>query len=73
MPSQIEGSFHQQNLEVSGFTRRCTLTNAWLYSARCVDLVASYVEKFPELFDALAQSVGNDVFFEGDLFPGEVE
>ncbi|KAG6439432.1 hypothetical protein O3G_MSEX000768, partial [Manduca sexta] len=60
------------NQEVAGYTRRCQVTNSWLYSARCIELVKSYAKQFPELFDSLVYSFGNDVFFEGDLWPGKV-
>ncbi|KAM3961555.1 LOW QUALITY PROTEIN: 5'-3' exoribonuclease pacman [Aphomia sociella] len=64
--------FNKKNQEVTGFTRRCKTTKSWLYSERCIDLVKSYGENFPDLFNRLAMSLGDDVFFEGDLWPGEV-
>ncbi|KAG6460817.1 hypothetical protein O3G_MSEX012236 [Manduca sexta] len=63
---------NEKNQEVAGYTRRCQVTNSWLYSARCIELVKSYAKQFPELFDSLVYSFGNDVFFEGDLWPGKV-
>ncbi|XP_060800903.1 5'-3' exoribonuclease 1 [Amyelois transitella] len=64
--------FNKKNQEVSGYTRRCKTTNAWLYSDRCIELVKGYCKEFPELINTLASSMGNDVFFEGDLWPGQV-
>ncbi|CAK1552844.1 unnamed protein product [Leptosia nina] len=61
--------FNKKNQEVSGYTRRCKVTNAWMYSERCIDLVKSYAKAFPELFDQLAYSMNRDVFFEADLWP----
>ncbi|XP_063890311.1 5'-3' exoribonuclease 1 isoform X1 [Helicoverpa armigera] len=64
--------FNKKNLEVSGYTRRCKVTNAWLYSERCIELVKSYEREFPDLFDSLGSGLNRDVYFESDLFPGEV-
>uniref|UniRef100_A0A2A4JDB6 5'-3' exoribonuclease 1 n=1 Tax=Heliothis virescens TaxID=7102 RepID=A0A2A4JDB6_HELVI len=64
--------FNKKNLEVSGYTRRCKVTNAWLYSERCIELVKSYERQFPDLFDSLASTLNRDVYFESDLFPGVV-
>lgn len=61
-----------QNQEVAGYTHKCTLSNSWLYSERCIELVKSYAQQFPDLFDNLSQSVGRDVFFESDLFPNDI-
>ncbi|CAH0626780.1 unnamed protein product [Chrysodeixis includens] len=64
--------FNKKNQEVSGYTRRCKVSNSWLYSERCTELVQSYAENFPELFDSLASSNNKDVYFESDLFPNEM-
>ncbi|XP_049866314.1 5'-3' exoribonuclease 1 isoform X2 [Pectinophora gossypiella] len=64
--------FNKKNQEVSGYTRRCKVSNSWLYSERCINVVREYAGKFPELFDKLVRQAGNDVFFEGDLWPGEI-
>ncbi|GBP27597.1 5'-3' exoribonuclease 1 [Eumeta japonica] len=61
--------FNKKNQEVSGYTRRCSFTNSWMYSERCVNLVSEYVAHYPQLFDALARSLDRDVFFESDLWP----
>ncbi|XP_047520922.1 5'-3' exoribonuclease 1 isoform X3 [Pieris napi] len=64
--------FNKKNQEVSGYTRRCKVTNSWTYSERCVELVKSYAREYPELFDKLAYTMNRDVFFEGDLWPDAV-
>ncbi|XP_072940485.1 5'-3' exoribonuclease 1 [Epargyreus clarus] len=64
--------FNKKNQEVSGYSRRCPVSGAWQYSARCVALVRNYAETFPELFDRLAHTMGRDVFFESDLWPGQL-
>ncbi|KAL0891892.1 hypothetical protein ABMA27_015146 [Loxostege sticticalis] len=64
--------FNKKNQEVSGYTRRCKVSNSWLYSERCIELVKSYARKYPELFDKLAQNLNNDIFFESDLWPNEI-
>lgn len=61
--------FNKKNQEVSGYTRRCNVTNTWLYSDRCIGLMKDYARKFPDLFDNLTQTQNRDVFFESDLFP----
>ncbi|XP_041976065.1 5'-3' exoribonuclease 1 isoform X2 [Aricia agestis] len=64
--------FNKKNQEVCGYTRRCNVTGAWLYSSRCVSLLQAYARAHPTLFDRLASSCGNDVFFESDIWPGQV-
>lgn len=64
--------FNKKNQEVSGYTRRCKMTNSWLYSERCIQLVKAYSHQYPDLFDTLAQNLNNDIFFESDLWPNEV-
>ncbi|VVD04059.1 unnamed protein product [Leptidea sinapis] len=64
--------FNKKNEEVAGYTRRCGTTNTWLYTERCVQLVTSYAQHFPELFDKLAYSLNRDVFYEGDLWPEDM-
>ncbi|KAJ2946889.1 hypothetical protein O0L34_g16222 [Tuta absoluta] len=64
--------FNKKNQEVSGYTRRCKVTNTWQYSARCIEVVKAYAKQFPELFDKLHHALNNDVFFESDLWPDHV-
>ncbi|XP_045534425.1 5'-3' exoribonuclease 1 [Papilio machaon] len=64
--------FNKKNQEVSGYTRRCTVSNAWLYSERCINLVKSYAQQFPEIFDNLPYHYDKNVIFEEELWPGEV-
>ncbi|XP_073951725.1 5'-3' exoribonuclease pacman isoform X1 [Choristoneura fumiferana] len=64
--------FNKKNQEVSGYTRRCGIASTWLYSQRCIDLVKAYERQYPDLFDKLAFSMHNDIFFESDLWPNEM-
>ncbi|XP_028162339.1 5'-3' exoribonuclease 1 [Ostrinia furnacalis] len=64
--------FNKKNQEVSGYTRRCKVSNTWLYSDRCIALVKSYAMQYPDLFDTLARNLGCDIFFESDLWPNEM-
>ncbi|KAJ8731787.1 hypothetical protein PYW08_014517 [Mythimna loreyi] len=63
--------FNKKNLEVAGYTRRCKVTNAWLYSERCIELVKAYELQYPELFDSLS-AYSKDIYFESDLFPNDI-
>ncbi|CAK1604510.1 unnamed protein product [Parnassius mnemosyne] len=64
--------FNKKNEEVSGYTRRCNVSNAWLYSERCIELVKSYAQQFPDLFDSLPHYFDKNMIFEEELWPGEV-
>ncbi len=61
---------NKRNEEVGGFTKRGH-DNNWLYSTNTVDVLRSYMEKCPELFDYLSVSerVSGDHFHHGDIFP----
>ncbi|XP_050557278.1 5'-3' exoribonuclease 1 isoform X1 [Spodoptera frugiperda] len=65
--------FNKKNLEVAGYTRRCKVTNSWLYSERCIKLVQEYETLFPEVFDCLGSGKqSKDVYFESDIFPQDM-
>ncbi|KAH9634242.1 hypothetical protein HF086_012704 [Spodoptera exigua] len=65
--------FNKKNLEVAGYTRRCKVTNAWLYSERCIELVQAYEKQFPEVFDCLGSGQhSRDVYFESDIYPQDL-
>ncbi|XP_045446077.1 5'-3' exoribonuclease 1 [Melitaea cinxia] len=64
--------FNKKNQEITGYTRRCKITNSWLYSDRCVQLVRDYARNFPDFFDKLGSSPNQDVYFESDIWPDEV-
>ncbi|KAK7867257.1 hypothetical protein R5R35_000245 [Gryllus longicercus] len=59
--------FNKKNEEIPGYTKKDN--GMWLYSLKAVELVASYMQQFPELFDYLSANTGNDVFNEADVFP----
>ncbi|GLG99705.1 5'-3' exoribonuclease 1 [Gryllus bimaculatus] len=58
--------FNKKNEEIPGYTKKDN--GMWLYSLKAVDLVASYMQQFPELFDYLSANTGNDVFNEADPY-----
>ncbi|KAL4710436.1 hypothetical protein ACJJTC_008838 [Scirpophaga incertulas] len=64
--------FNKKNLEVSGYTRRCQTTLTWLYSERCIKLIRTYYEKYPDVIEALSKNMQRDIFFESDLWPKEL-
>ncbi|CAH1644535.1 unnamed protein product [Spodoptera littoralis] len=62
--------FNKKNLEVAGYTRRCKVTNTWLYSERCIELVLAYEKKYPEIFDVISSGKqSKDTYFESDFYP----
>lgn len=60
-----------QNEEVPGYTR--SLNNQWLYSQAAIDVVDTYAEKFPRLFEMMDQQTNaqTDPIFESDLCDGQ--
>lgn len=66
----LQLKFNKSNEEVIGYTRKLNGNN-WMYSPQVIKVVQDYVEKFPDLFQALSRrsASSNDVFFELDLFP----
>uniref|UniRef100_A0A1A7XG93 5'-3' exoribonuclease 1 n=3 Tax=Iconisemion striatum TaxID=60296 RepID=A0A1A7XG93_9TELE len=63
--------FNKKNEEVPGYTKRTE--KEWLYSAAVQELLAEYLEKFSEVFDAVSKNSHDDVFYEDDIWPGEDE
>ncbi|XP_037132370.1 5'-3' exoribonuclease 1 isoform X1 [Syngnathus acus] len=61
--------FNKKNEEVPGYTKRTE--KEWLYSAAVEELLAEYLERFPEVFDTVARNGHDDVFYEDDIWPGE--
>ncbi|XP_015607830.1 5'-3' exoribonuclease 1 isoform X2 [Cephus cinctus] len=59
--------FSKRNEEIPGYTKK--ENGQWLYSIKSVELIRSYMQKCPDLFEKLAQNVMNDIFHETDLFP----
>ncbi|TRY93704.1 hypothetical protein DNTS_029409 [Danionella cerebrum] len=63
--------FNKKNEEVPGYTKRTE--KEWLYSAAVEQLLAEYLERFPEIFGYVARNSHDDVFYEDDVWPGEDE
>ncbi|XP_018595311.1 5'-3' exoribonuclease 1 isoform X3 [Scleropages formosus] len=63
--------FNKKNEEVPGYTKRTE--KEWLYSAAVEELLAEYLERFPEVFEFVSRNSHDDVFYEDDIWPGEDE
>ncbi|XP_030630349.1 5'-3' exoribonuclease 1 [Chanos chanos] len=63
--------FNKKNEEVPGYTKRTE--KEWLYSAAVEELLAEYLERFSEVFDAVSRNSHDDIFYEDDIWPGEDE
>lgn len=63
--------FVKQNEEVQGYTKK--VGNNWLFSRRCMELIDSYLCKFPMIIQLMSNQNGRDVYFESDLFPDGVD
>ncbi|XP_047224716.1 5'-3' exoribonuclease 1 isoform X2 [Girardinichthys multiradiatus] len=61
--------FNKKNEEVPGYTRRTE--KEWLYSAAVEELLAEYLDRFSDVFDAVSRNSHDDVFYEDDIWPGE--
>ncbi|XP_043990762.1 5'-3' exoribonuclease 1 [Gambusia affinis] len=61
--------FNKKNEEVPGYTKRTE--KEWLYSAAVEELLAEYLDRFSEVFDAVSRNSHDDVFYEDDIWPGE--
>ncbi|XP_035984960.1 5'-3' exoribonuclease 1 [Fundulus heteroclitus] len=61
--------FNKKNEEVPGYTKRTE--KEWLYSAAVEELLAEYLDRFSEVFDAVSRCSHDDVFYEDDIWPGE--
>ncbi|XP_068197322.1 5'-3' exoribonuclease 1 [Antennarius striatus] len=60
--------FNKKNEEVPGYTKRTE--KEWLYSVVVEELLAEYLERFSEVFTAVARNSHDDVFYEDDIWPG---
>lgn len=60
----------KQNEEIPGYTK--SMSNQWFYSQNAIDLVDSYYQKFPKLFELMNKQSngGNDFIFESELNAG---
>uniref|UniRef100_A0A8C8DNR1 5'-3' exoribonuclease 1 n=1 Tax=Oryzias sinensis TaxID=183150 RepID=A0A8C8DNR1_9TELE len=60
--------FNKKNEEVPGYTKRSE--KEWLYSAAVEELLAEYLDRFSEVFDAVSRNSHDDIFYEDDIWPG---
>ncbi|KAK5859722.1 hypothetical protein PBY51_021255 [Eleginops maclovinus] len=60
--------FNKKNEEVPGYTKRTE--KEWLYSAAVEELLAEYLDRFPEVFNLVSRNSHDDVFYEDDIWPG---
>ena len=65
--------FSKRNEEVCGFTRKSPSDNNWMYSTSAIDNLHEYYRKFPEVFDYLGRTDGNDIYHVSDIFTDEEE
>ncbi|XP_034935611.1 5'-3' exoribonuclease 1 isoform X2 [Chelonus insularis] len=63
--------FNKKNEELPGYTKK--IEGQWLYGSKSIGLIRSYMERFPLLFEYLAQNVSNDIYHEDDIFPNTQE
>ncbi|XP_066455607.1 5'-3' exoribonuclease 1 isoform X2 [Eleutherodactylus coqui] len=63
--------FNKKNEEVPGYTKR--VGTEWMYSSAVEQLLAEYIERYPELFAYISKNSQDDVFYEDDIWPGEDE
>lgn len=63
----LELKQNRKNREVPGYTRR--LGNVWYYTEKAVDLVRTYLNRFPEVFLFLSKDIRNDDICDQDVFP----
>ena len=64
----LQIDFKNSKFQVPGMTKRDN--NMWLYSNKAVELISSYMHKYPELFERLEKNVASsDMFLKNELFP----
>ncbi|XP_073435198.1 5'-3' exoribonuclease 1 isoform X1 [Dendrobates tinctorius] len=61
--------FNKKNEEVPGYTKR--VGTEWTYSSSVEQVLAEYIERYPELFTYISKNSQDDVFYEDDIWPGE--
>lgn len=62
--------FAKRNEELLGYSRYRE-DRGWTFSDAAVDILKEFKEKFPTVFDYLAQHPSDEVFYEDDLFPNK--
>ncbi|XP_066143460.1 5'-3' exoribonuclease 1 isoform X1 [Euwallacea fornicatus] len=63
----LDLKFNKRNQEMPGYTKRIDIT--WYYTEQCSQLVGEYAEKFPEVFQYLADHGSNDNIRAENMFP----
>lgn len=58
--------YNKTNKEVPGYTRK--VDNDWQYSNKVADILANYIEGFPEVFDCIRTSNQNNIYLADDVF-----
>eukprot|EP00794_Sanderia_malayensis_P014879 gene14879-16425_t len=58
-----------RNKEVLGYARRTE--NGWTFSEPAIDILSSYVKRFPKIFGKLAHLPEQEIYDEEDIFPGK--
>ena len=61
----LQLKFPKSNEELHGYTKHAR--NTWLYSQQAIDLVNSYCENFPRLFELMTVTDASDFIFESQL------
>lgn len=61
---------NKKNEEIPGYTKK--IEGQWLYSQKSINLVRDYMKHCPELFSYITAHLGNDIFYESELFPTEI-
>lgn len=61
---------NKRNEEIPGYTKK--VEGQWLYTQKSINLVRDYMQFCPELFTYLSTHLGNDIFYESELFPNNI-
>lgn len=59
--------FEAKKLKVIGYSRK--RNNSWEFSQKAIDLLKSYLQKFPEFFQALQKNPQGDIYRDTDFYP----
>ncbi|EPQ64573.1 Bgt-5086 [Blumeria graminis f. sp. tritici] len=62
--------FESKKLKVLGYTRKSD--RGWEYSNKAIELIASYMSKFPEFFAGIQRNVRANEYHETDFYPPEI-
>lgn len=65
----LDLKFNKKNKEIPGYTKK--KDNTWYYSAKAVELVRDYVDKFPEVIVFFSRNPKADGIFAKDIFGDE--